>query len=452
MLNIESAAAYSAGGDVRVLEPNPFLDDSYIPDVLLPQQPARVELDLETLLGLELPTSAAFDGTDEPYGPHVPFVMGGRILLGAEAVQIVAPMVLDGKDADIADRVGLMLGGLKEDLADFAAGFPDGSVLAEDDDAKLIRKLAVQQETFLLIAHGREAELEQAKLAFVSRMHYAIESQGLPLTRVQLKSRMEEASLGFQDPLNGPIERLAVCDLEQRQVLVNIDRHPDDIKADVFHELLHLVSGVQLSGTVPAKNRIGLELPFRKRLWLNEAVTDLLANILLSPNGFEWDFASSEVPLLYATSGYEAMDAHTAMAQSRGLQYRIEKLAALDATKGVSTGVLLGAYFAQNNDHSIGDKRAASHAERELQRVLKASNGVESVKQLREIDANFAEASRVILNADQYDRAQRIAWDMAQRTSQPSHQAEQTRRIQKIRQHHYRQQIRDARQWVDSKK
>ena len=360
---------------------------------------------LEDLLDADwLDDIAALQETSDD--THQPYVLGETILKQAVLIRAASEMLFEGCSAEAASFVDDKFMYLKKELADVSQHYTGGTANPEQAGVRFLRRLGDQYKIFLAAARYRQPELDQARGAFIDRMHYAIEHQGLPLSHEQLEARLEGVKLGFGHTLNHKRHNVASYNPISRRALVTIGRHQDAVEPDVFHELMHAVSTVRIRdklGTLVV-HQLGLEFFGKQdggagvgRLWLNEAVTDMLVNILLDKDGYEWDFGNQQTPLLRSQPDDGHLVAHMPLARSGEDIYAQHKIAMLNATMAVPTKTLLAAYFAQNDDPYVQDQRAGTHAERDLQRVLKQTGGKQRIAQLRTIDRQFGKASRNIL-------------------------------------------------------
>lgn len=275
----------------------------------------------------------------------------------------------------------------RADLAD--RGFDK---LAELDNEALKAELITNHHKFVETVQKRRPELVKAMESFVARMHQAIDQQGLPLTHEQLEQRLSGVAIGFRNRLNDK-NNSGDFNPAANEIEVPTDVAEDDIEHIIYHELLHAISGsrqvVDNDEIIGMESRrVGLDQPNKSRLWLNEATTDLLANLLLDPNGHEWDLGSLTRSLIHSGSStiYGVLGK---LPDSRKSGYIDYKLAVLRVTQHIPTGVLLRAYFAQDHDSLETDQHAGAHAERDLQRAIKVAGGKSRIAKLRVIDQAF---------------------------------------------------------------
>jgi hypothetical protein len=171
------------------------------------------------------------------------------------------------------------------------------------------------------------------------------------------------------------------------------------VERAVFHELLHGISGQRLASRVGLRNHQG-------RRWLNEAITELLANILCDQAGYgpKVDFAGSQ--------SLSRSAAHYSTGLNLPFQaelYSRYKQALHHVATGLPNHILLRAYFAQDNDPFEADQRAGIHAERDLQRAIKVAGGTKAIAKLRLIDKAFDEGAELtaIMQAGDFGDSQK---------------------------------------------
>lgn len=231
---------------------------------------------------------------------------------------------------------------------------------------------------------------EKLKQAFVERVLFAIEHQGLPLTEAQVSERLEGVRFSIVHPATTAFHG----SFDTRRNLVNINADDESIKVLpllICHELTHVLSGTR---DIKQTSEIGIdtrrtgfeqdkfELRVRNRAWLNEAFTQLFAEIMFSDNaGYKIDFASEE-PL-----PVDALKKVVAEVNSKW-EYTANMRALFKLFKGVPLKTLTHAFFLQDFDSFEADKYAGRHAERELQRRLKIVGGITRIKQLHAIDTS----------------------------------------------------------------
>lgn len=280
---------------------------------------------------------------------------------------------------DIRSRV------MKDVIAIYGYKAPD----MFSSDAELRELIKRQRDMFMDRATPREYELESYKNEFITFVEFAIERGGLPITKEQLHQRLDGVKIGFSAEQNlFNLEETGEYSIDRRSVLVHIGFLESDARHTVFHELFHAISGQRiiedeatLSGIT--LRRIGLEDgPNRRKTWLNEAITESLADIFTSDGGaFLTDFGDTDRPLpIPNTFTKEEIEAGG---------YHSEMMAASLVLTQISAHTLLRAYFAQDNDPFEEDQRAGAHAERELWRAIKVASGAERIRDLRLLERGF---------------------------------------------------------------
>jgi hypothetical protein len=335
----------------------------------------------------------------------------------------------------------------RSDLKGKGAEFTD-----DMDDPTFATWVVERHHGFDSESRAREGELEANKTKFIERIGMAIDHQGLPLTREQLQDRLAGVHLGFEDHANNPPTSAAYVPVQNRVCATPADTK-EELEHDVFHELLHVLSGARYLRNENVRGgldhrRIGLQQPNRSRLWLNEAVTDLLAEILLDEKGGKYNFGD-EKRGLWDERGKAAI--HNVARRKLELYgpspYAEYKEAAIRTTRNVPARTLLRAYFAQDHDDFETDQLAGIHAERDLQRAIKVSGGVDRIKQLRYMDKLFSDKDDA-----KTDKAKRIAQEIEKEDMKLNGQPVKSEwRRHKVRQHtkRYRQQIERAKQARD---
>jgi len=152
-----------------------------------------------------------------------------------------------------------------------------------------------------LVGEGSPETAEHI-IDFIDAMDKAINKHGLPLTKAQLFERLAKINIMSQDPLVGRLEQVGGF-YHLRESEISIFGREDKLlnKAVIFHELLHQVSG-QLALEIiftdnSAKDTYINHHPLSDGLclygrpnWLNEAVTEQLAQILLTDKAGDWHF------------------------------------------------------------------------------------------------------------------------------------------------------------------
>jgi hypothetical protein len=442
---------------------SPFLSSSATPtETFVPEGPKRAALSMDELL--------QFDMVDDlgsmDFGSHRPFSVASEILSDAQAIRYDAIELFDGCASETALDIDARFVALRKSLADFAESFESDSPLHILDDRELLEKLATGEQRFLKRAQQREPELVQARELFVERVRYAIDNQGLPLTHEQLEARLDGIRIGFSHPLNSAANTVAQYDAVEHHAFIDIDRLPDEVLVNVFHELFHAISGIDLRADGESYRKLGLmyaggqdvasgRIAGLRRLWLNEAVTDILVDIMLDEDGELWDFGSDSSSLYFARDEDSSLLSFFPMSRARQSGYRNHKFAMLDATRAVPTRVLLEAYLGRNNDVHTKDQRAGTHAERELQRAFKRTGGVQRVKQLRLIDRQFQKSQHVVTGPSAVDAGLRMAREIAEegtvRVAASEENRQEFERVVNVRTEFRNAKIAEAKLWVASR-
>jgi hypothetical protein len=272
-----------------------------------------------------------------------------------------------------------------------------GDTHADVTDDELVAWIDERKAQFFEEAEKYKGDFEVTKQEFIETMKHAIHEQGLPITEEQMMHRLKNVSFGYFDPYEYP-QNLGSYDVNEDRILVDIRIAGDEFKRVVFHELLHALSGGRyiVNDATFEKiepRQIGFQQSNRRRTWLNEAVTDLLAYTLVNHTmRHNFDFGSTTMPLGGAKS-LAAWDVLEDIPEQKRGTYHQYKETALRVMQKVPTRTLLRAYFAQNNDKFEADKMAGTHAERDLQRAIKAAGGKDRVRDLRTIDRLYREGA-----------------------------------------------------------
>ena len=263
-------------------------------------------------------------------------------------------------------------------------------------DTDFIHWIHERRTTFQAEALEHQEKLQATKATFIERIEYAIDHQGFPLTHQQLYERLKGLEIDFSDPLRTSSDTKGGYIAGIHRIIITLSESSlKGLEKTVFHELLHAISAKRI---VKAPNelgietrKIGLKQPNQSRLWLNEAITELLADILLDEKGTGYTFNNDTHMLWHGDPDniYEVL-LRAVNGQER-LSYYEEKLAVIAATLRVPSKVLMRAYFAEDHDNHEADPRAGTHAERDLQRALKVAGGAKRVAELRAIDKLFTE-------------------------------------------------------------
>ncbi|MEO8785242.1 MAG: hypothetical protein ABI221_02970 [Candidatus Saccharimonadales bacterium] len=371
-------------------EQNPFLTDQ-VPNLEIFQQEPITFVDLWELEELsEVPGFVGSDGLDLCYGNYALTSMSSarQLLTLKRAIAALkgAPKDLSKTDEEEQGALTVM-----NDLLEAASqGLQSeaGHSEPEQDNRKVLKSLLERRQTFVGRAEARRWELDQHKRTFAQRMHLAIDAQGLPLAHDQLDSRLDAVRLRFADPLElgGGVRGVYFPDLNSAHI--RITSSSEQAQKTAFHELLHSVSA-------KAGKRHGLSVPGQRDTWLDEAITDVLALLLTDSKAFDYSFGNSVDPLWYA-GDTETIWRHAGRnLDAFGRTYYEYKKAAINSLSRVPSKVLMDAYFKRNQDPHEADRRAGTHAERELQRTLKRTGGIGRIALMRDIDSLFREANRV---------------------------------------------------------
>jgi len=290
----------------------------------------------------------------------------------------------------LSTKVKLALVEARSDLLDK----PDFRVVATLDDETLQQGLVEHHIAFMETAQSREVELLEAKASFAVRLHEAIDHQGLPLMHEQLDERLANVAIGFSDSFGARSRDRGTYNPITHSVKIDSNETGEFLKQTVFHELMHAVSGSRyVKSDAKLGNmdhrRGGLGQPGKDRLWLDEAITDLLANIMLDKKGRNFNLGSDKRTLNF---GSRRQDMHSVLRRLPGneiLTYYDYKSAAIDVLYEVPSKTLLRAYFAQNDDLFEADQRAGTHAERDFQRALKIAGGKGRIADMSKINKLF---------------------------------------------------------------
>lgn len=296
-------------------------------------------------------------------------------------------------EKNYADAIGKVLAKAREELVARKVGD-----VAERPDAQLGEWIKDRTEGFYKTAELRSVELEEIREDFIERVEWAIDNQGFPLTKEQLHERIERVGLGFFDPLARYEGLLGEFSLATGVAAVSIETPAEELKSLVYHELLHGISAHRLMTDdcdVGIKiKRVGLEFEHARvgtiRTWFNEALTDLADNILLDRAG--WNYEFDDYQRTFDTAGLKLKKVLKRLPDGDNDTYYMSyKQAALDVLSSVPAAVAWNAYFLADYDTFEEDPRAGIHAERELQRAIKATGGVQQLAQMRVIDKIFAD-------------------------------------------------------------
>jgi len=289
-------------------------------------------------------------------------------------------------EAKVAEETADCRSRVMEDLVSI---YGDEAQERFSSDTELHVLIEERRTGFMKEATSREHELERCKSDFTTLVECAIEYGGLPITKEQLYQRLSGVKIGFSDMWNVfSLDATGTYDAKSHAVDVNIGLGDSDLRQAVFHELFHAISGQRITRndtlilTDIESRRIGLKnSPQDRKVWLNEAITDSLANIFVRTSGpFLTNFGDTEKPLPLPIT-FESKDILEG--------YHAEIMAATLVLGKVPAHTLLRAYFTQDNDPFEEDQRAGIHAERELWRAVKIASGAKRIADLRLLEGGF---------------------------------------------------------------
>ncbi len=357
----------------------------------------RTEIGLRDVLEMEVPHVADIaDRRHDPLrktypGPHQPFehgVLAFRLMHDLKRLNPDVPRA--GKEIVPHDRSVPILRGLRSVLSGANIILESEGAGSDLNDVSLVRRLVQRQEEFFRDATDREIEIAELCGWFALRAHDAVDVQGLPLTHEQIDDRLSGVEIGFSDLLN---QRLADGDYMPLTRRVRISSGAKNVRRVGFHELWHALSGrsVDKFGRVFAvmrpRGRAG-----RSR---NEATTDLGATIFLDETAghtYQFDDSGSALWNPSPRESIARLASRSFLEYSQTNYYGAEKEAWVNLTQRVPAKVLMDAYFKQNNDPFEEDKRAGTHAIRELYRSMFRAGGAQRLLEVRAIDELFGNA------------------------------------------------------------
>lgn len=287
-------------------------------------------------------------------------------------------------------------------------------------NAKAIELLLKRRKMFMETADVRRGELALAKEQFAGRLHRAIDTAGFPLTHEQLDARLEDTKMFFADKFalgNATVGQALTLQDENPIVHISIDLTSEHFKQVVFHELLHVVCG-------RAARRQGLRAGNEHGLWADEAMTEILATLLLDQKATDrYRFDSIRRPLWKPRGlpGEDIYKLHERNKDVASLSYVEYKNAFIRWMTGVPSKILIDWYIKRDGDQYETDQRAGTHAEREFQRTLKRLGGSRRV-------ALFMQTGRLFNQADEETSTEQIStearlelsrrvWDIARKVS-----------------------------------
>ncbi|MGB4966918.1 MAG: hypothetical protein WBO35_01835 [Candidatus Saccharimonadales bacterium] len=233
------------------------------------------------------------------------------------------------------------------------------STLYKSDDEALRDFIVWHGKSLQAERERAEPLFEQYKQEFASKLRHAVEEQGLPLDLEQLETRMQDVGFAICDPLVMQLESLGgYYDVRSRTVSAALT-DPVRFKKVVFHELMHHISrqAASTSYTDPSNPSMGrADTIFstgmiysngtRVPMWINEAVTEQLAQIFLSAST-DFDFSKAIMADFFANK--------------KGT-YGLERDVLSVVASELSLHTMLKAYFEDSIPTPGGDPVAATRA------------------------------------------------------------------------------------------
>jgi hypothetical protein len=152
----------------------------------------------------------------------------------------------------------------------------------------ILRPMLAGYQDFLEQAEQQKPLLAESQQRFETKIKHAVDQQGLPLSHQQVSDRLQDVTLGYAYAYGFPLLGIqGLFDPDSRKGWVAIGVSDDERERIVHHELFHALSGHKEG------MRLGLKLKNDNRLWLNEAVTDMLSLLSTDPDWERIDFSDT---------------------------------------------------------------------------------------------------------------------------------------------------------------
>jgi hypothetical protein len=267
------------------------------------------------------------------------------------------------------------------------------AAIAGGPDQALAEFIQYNQSYLDRLKQEKQPLLEAYTAEFWARITAAVEEQNLPLDKGQLRARQAQpVAVYFADPLALRVMRKGGdYSPVRRRARLSPAIHDKLVKADLFHELLHYLSGHTMVQKVnertaedsagPPYRRVGLASingRGKTRKWLNEAITEQLAAILVNKQGYDIDFATIDHNQFFGRQFI-----------SRSYEREREILEMLLAPCQNVIGPMLAAYFEDHMPTKQPGRRTAKR--RKFYQSLQSFYGKDVMVMLGNLDHYYAQ-------------------------------------------------------------